>query len=195
MVRTVKSAFLMVLFSSCSLFGAFTIEQQNVKINSSANIAEFMLTFNRTPDFYNLSGSGNPFDSFQYYMVDDVSEDFPGLINSSSIIRGDEIHFANGIVIRDIFGDGDGSPFDGGFGPIRDIVGFELNGNVLKFSAGFDTLACPDGDFSYAIMLTEDGGMSDWLYVSNIPTVPAPSAFLLGCVGIAGIICKKRKNG
>ncbi len=179
---------------SCSCFAGFSIKDNDVKIDPVSRIANFVVTFNRQPDFLTLTNSGYPVDSFQYYIIDEVSQSFPGILNCNTVIRGDEIHSQNGVVIRDIFSYGPSEPGSGGFGPIQNIVDYQLNQTALEFSVGFDELGCPDGVFSYNLILTENGSVSDSVFVSDIFAVPTPSALILGLIGISGIIFKKNKK-
>lgn len=185
---------MIVLLINCASFANFTIDSQSVTINQTASMAEFEITFNRAPDFYTTTNSGNPVDSFQYYIIDDISPSFPGALNSDSVIRGDEIYLTDGIVIRDVFSFDGGQGGSGGFGPIKQIVDFQLLQNTLSFDVAFDVLGCPDGSFSYAIMLSEYGQMTDWAYVGDIHTVPAPSALILAGIGLAGLWLGKTKK-
>jgi hypothetical protein len=110
------------------------------------------------------------------------------------VFRGDEIHIHDAIAIRDVFALVPAEPYAGGYGPIIDMADFELVDNQLSFSVDLNKIGSPDGQFSYGLMCTEFGAMTDWVYTDGTPTIPVPSAIVLAAIGISTILLKTKSK-
>jgi len=183
---------LTVLMVSSVAFADFSIIEHSVEVDNDAGIANFILKFNQTPDFFTIDNFARPLHSFQYYIDLDSSPEYPGLFNSEVVFRGDEIHNVNGLVIRDLFAFGDPEPSSGGFGAIRDIVSYNLEDSLLTFSVDLNMLGASDGQFSYGIACLRYGTQTDWVYNGDIYRVPAPTALFLAFIGLAAVRLKRR---
>lgn len=127
----------------------------------------FSLHFSHTPNFVTLDSNGRPQDSFQIFIAFNPSTPNPANPASADvIIRGDEIHIAHAIRIRDARPPVP-DPHAGGWGAIRGTVPYhvrtEPNGTaVLTFSAPF-TLLGITGQFGWVLETTNFGSQVDQL--------------------------------
>jgi hypothetical protein len=114
----------------------------------------FTLVFNRRPDFEAEDSFGRQADSFQYYIVGDRSLPYPAYYDA--IIRGEEIEVTSGLLPVRNSGPPDPDPVSGGWGAVRDMVPYTLNGNVLTFSTSLGLISehSVDRHFSYELLLT-----------------------------------------
>lgn len=187
------SGVLFLCFSAMA-FAGFSVVNCHVNTDTVNGIANFAVTFDRTPDFHTLNSAGVQADSFQYYIDLDKSPSFPGPSNIEMVFRGDEIHIHDAIVIRDVFTLVPTEPYSGGYGPIIGMTDYNLVGNQLSFSVDLDAISSPNGQFSYALMCTEYGAMTDWVYSNGISVIPAPSAIVLAAIGISAVFLKKKSK-
>ncbi|MGV0104055.1 hypothetical protein [Nostoc sp. DSM 114167] len=168
------------------------VESESAVVNLDAQEVTFTVNFNRVPDFFTVDEFDRQADSFQYYI--DPSGELPifrppsAYSNLSSIIRGEEIHVAGDVRIRDVFSVGPSEPNSGGWGNIRGSVPYSLDGTVLKFSAPLQFIGDSDGLFSYRLELYEFGS---WNGLTNenkstIASVPEPN-FALGALAFAAL--------
>lgn len=180
---------------------ALLVKSESAVVNLDAKEVLFTINFNRVPDFFTVDEVDRQADSFQYYI--DPSGELPifrppsAYSNLSSIIRGEEIHVAGDIRIRDVFPVGSSEPNSGGWGKIRGSVPYSLDGTVFKFSAPLQFIGDSDGVFSYQLLLTEFGGSTDTLEnKSTIASVPEPN-FALGALTFGALslsLRRKRKH-
>ena len=184
----------LVLCFSFTAFAGFSAVDYHVNTDTINGIANFTVTFDRTPDFYTLNSAGTQANSFQYYIDLEKSPSFPGPANIEMVVRGDEIHIHDAIAIRDVFTLTPTEPYSGGYGPIIGMTDYELVGNQLSFSVDLDTLSCPDGQFGYGLMCTEFGAMTDWVYTDGTPTIPVPSAIVLAAIGISAVLLNTKSK-
>jgi hypothetical protein len=125
----------------------------------------FVLHFSHTPDFTTLDSNGRPQDSFQIFIAFNPATPSPGIPQAANVIvRGDEIHIANAIRIRDAQPPVS-DPNAGGWGAIRGAVPFHVssqpNGTaIVSFSAPFPLLGIT-GQFAWALNTTEFGVLVD----------------------------------
>ena len=171
-------------------------------VNLDAKEVLFTINFNRAPDFFTVDEFDRQADSFQYYVEADgefpIFRGSPYYSELESIIRGEEIHVAGDIRIRDVFSVGPSEPNSGGWGNIRGSVPYSLDGTVLKFSAPLQFIGDSDGLFSYRLELYEFGG---WNGLTNenkstIASVPEPN-FALGALTFGALslgLRRKRKH-
>jgi hypothetical protein len=179
------------------------INSQSAVVNIDTQEAFFTLEFNQVPDFFSLDEAGRQADSFQYFIDADgglpVFRGSPYFSELETIIRGEEIHVAGDIRVRNVLPSSD-EPNSGGWGTLRGSVPYNLNGTVLTFSTPLELIGDSDGLFSYRLEAYEFGGLTD-INIGAIsvvrpspPTsVPEPSPALgLGILGLAGLVARKR---
>ena len=164
------------------------INFQSVTVDMENEEVLFTIVFNRDPDFYTVDEYGRQADGFQYYIDFDCNPVWQGAPFTETIIRGPEIHAYGQIPFRNESGTSS-DPTSGGWGEIRALVSYQLDGAALTFTASLEEIGDLDGQFGYALHLGEYGATTDWLYV---PCVPEPATvFLLGLGGLA--LLKKRR--
>lgn len=178
------------------------VESESAVVNLNAKEVLFTTDFNRVPDFLTVDEFDRQADSFQYFIDKDeelpIFGTSPAYSNLESIIRGEEIHIAGDVRIRDVFSVGPSEPNSGGWGKIRGSVPYSLDGTVLKFSAPLQFIGDSDGLFSYRLELYEFGA---WNGITNenkatIASVPEPN-FALGALTFAALsvgLRQKRKD-
>ena len=123
----------------------------------------FSLAFNQHPNFIALDSNGRPQDSFQIYVAYDPATPNPEAA-PNVVIRGDEIHIAHTIRIRDAQ-PAVADPHAGGWGAIRGTAAYHLrnepNGTaLLKFSVPFAVLGIT-GRFGWVVQTTNFGSQVD----------------------------------
>jgi len=125
----------------------------------------FILIFNQRPHFSSLDSNGRPQDSFQIFISFNPATPNPANPASADVlIRGDEIHIAHALRIRDARPPV-ADPQAGGWGAIRGSVPFHLstqpNGaSVLSFSVPFALLGIT-GQFAWALETYNFGSLAD----------------------------------
>ncbi len=125
----------------------------------------FSLHFNETPDCTTLDSNGRPQDSFQIFISFNPATANPANPPSADvIIRGDEIHIANAVRIRDARPPV-ADPNAGGWGAIRGVVPYhvrtERNGTaLLTFSVAFSLLGIT-GQFAWVAETYNFGSQTD----------------------------------
>jgi len=177
-----RRAFLLLLaFAAPSLAVVTEAGAQMTVVSSWAvsdptdNQTYFSVTFSTVPDFMSVDGFGRQADSFQYYIT--YAAPYT-LQNFSILIRGDEIHYASTIVIRDRSGVPD--PHSGGWGPKRGEVPYTLSGKTLTFSCPSSMIGDQDGFFRYEIATYRYGALvpsSHYGFSSVGPTPTLPSTW------------------
>ncbi len=125
----------------------------------------FILIFNQKPDFTTLDSNGRPQDSFQIFIAFNPATSNPAYPQSVDVLtRGDEIHIAHAIRIRDARPPV-ADPNAGGWGAIRGSVPFRVNMQpngtaVLTFSAPFQLLGIT-GQFGWVLETYNFGAVVD----------------------------------
>jgi hypothetical protein len=114
----------------------------------------FSVVFNEPPDFHTVDQAGRQADSFQYYVDYDTQYD-----EFRVLIRGEEIHWDDVIPIRDR--DGYGGDHSGGWGPIRGVVPYTLDGSTLRFVVPLPLVGDSEPPFSYRLTTVEYGSGED----------------------------------
>jgi hypothetical protein len=126
---------------------------------------EFIIVFSQTPNFTTLDSNGRPQDSFQIYIAFNPATPNPQSTTSVDVlIRGDEIHIAHAIPIRNARPSVT-DPHAGGWGAIRGSVPFKVttlpNGySLLTFDAPFALLGIK-GQFAWALETYNFGSQVD----------------------------------
>lgn len=183
------------------------INSESVVANLDSREALFTIEFNEVPDFFTIDNFGRQADSFQYYIDTDgelpVFRNYPDELDI--IIRGEEIHVAGDIRIRNALPIGSGGSNSGGWGLIRGSVPYTLNGTVLTFSAPLELIGNSDGLFSYHLETYEFGSGNGSaierrsVVQSSLPT-PVPDhtstigLLALGSLGAASILKRKQEQ-
>jgi hypothetical protein len=124
----------------------------------------FGVTFNHAPDLYTVDQSGRVRDSFQWYIAYDPSTNPEASDRPGAVVRGDEIHVAHGLRIRNKL-PSSSDPTTGGWGTVRATVPFDirvnLNGTaVLSFVASWTDLGI-SGPFAWAVDAYNFGAAQD----------------------------------
>jgi hypothetical protein len=137
----------------------------------------FTLTFNRPPDFQTTDSVGRQADSFQYYIVGDPSLPYPS--NYDTIVRGEELHLTSDVLrVRNATPSDPTDPASGGWGTVRGVVPYQLNGNVLTFSTSLGLISdhSVDGHFSYDLLIAQYGGLTQFFSGLESAVRPRPAA-------------------
>jgi hypothetical protein len=178
----IKELFLVMvigLFAGGIGYAELFIESESAIVDFDNMEVSFNIVFSRIPDFYTTDGVGRQADAFQYYIDFDSSPIYPGSNFIEAIISGGEIHVYDEIPFRDTLTHSP-DPTSGGWGEIRGLVPYELNGRELLFTASLATIGDLDGQFGYGLGLFEYGIDTDWVYVP-VAGIPEPTTiFLLG---------------
>jgi hypothetical protein len=158
----------------------FTLVSQGLTIDEKDHLADFSLTFNQKPNFTYVDSDGRPTDSFQYSFDGNFNPAVDGPYGQpTAIIRGDEIHLDNTIVIRNP--NGDGGPNSGGWGPVMASVPFKLIGDTVDFAVPTADLGITDHSYQYQVYSLSSGSLTADQTVS---VIPLPSAFYSGLLGL-----------
>jgi hypothetical protein len=128
-------------------------------------VMHFSVHFSHLPDFTTLDSNGRQQDSFQIFIAFNPAT--PNPVNPQAVdvlVRGDEIHIARALRIRDAR-PAASDPNGGGWGAIRGTVPFHVstqaNGTaVLTFTAPFSLLGIV-GQFAWALQTTNFGAEVD----------------------------------
>lgn len=149
------------VWGSGSAGAAIRIESESAEVERGAGIVRFSVRFDGVPDFATVDEFGRVADSFQYEIDGDWRAPL-GLPPEGldAVVRGDEIHVAGDLRIRDagfaVAPDPD--PDAGGWGDVRAEVPFELVGTELRFQARLAEVGDEgDGYFAYRVFTTEYG--------------------------------------
>ena len=176
----------LVMAQSSICFATLLIDAEWVTVDMENQEVSFTLVFSGIPDFYTADEHGRQANAFQYYIDFDCSPVYYGGDFVETIIRGGEIHVYGQIPLRNSWGESS-DPTAGGWGEIRALVPYELNGRQLTFTASLEAIGDLDGRFSYALGLFEYGGSTDWRYV------PEPASVLLLGIGGLALVRKRTK--
>jgi hypothetical protein len=114
----------------------------------------FEVPFDHIPDFLTVDEMGRTEDSFQYYIAYDPTQRADSGTVPGAIVRGDEIHVARALRIRNAL-PSSMDPTSGGWGTVRATVPFEMRFNldgsaVLSFVASWSDLGI-SGPFAWVL--------------------------------------------
>ena len=155
----------------------FVLVSQHLTINRADDLASFDLVFNQKPDFHTVDSAGRVANSFQIEFAGDPSRnDLPYPQNLTAVIRGEEIHIANAVRIRQPTGDG--GPNSGGWGPVIDTEAFKLDQNKVSFSTSIEDLGLRGRMFDYSAYSLEFGSLTAIEQVHEVPTPLAVEMFV-----------------
>ena len=177
----------MVAFKSPAQ-AAFALQGGYITDVDASGDINFTLQFSRTPDFFTCDQYGRQADAFQFYIA--TTTNVPAFYPPrpyASLIRGGEIQYGNGLVIRNDGPPDDSDPSSGGWGSVRGYVPFSLSGDILMFSVPADILNV-QGPFAYSLLLTSFGAATHDPYTGlsggTIP-VPEPTSLSVAFVALA----------
>jgi len=199
-ISTLKTAVISSLFfgltSGLPAEAALLVLSQSVEVNLANNSVLFQIEFNRAPDFFTTDEYDRQADSFQYYI--DADGGFPIFkgtdiyySNLESLIRGEEIHLAGDVRIRNALPPDPDLSSSGGWGSIRGSVPYTLSGNVFSLLVPLELIGDTDGKFSYQLLWTEYGGAGGYI---NAETVPEPATIFGSFMALGGLAAFQRKN-
>jgi len=193
---TVIGSLLFGLTSGFPAEAALLVLSQSAEVNLDNNSVLFQIEFNRAPDFFTTDEYGRQADSFQYYV--DADGGFPIFkggefyySNLESIIRGEEIHLAGDVRIRNALPPDPDLSSSGGWGSIRGSVPYTLSGNVFSLLVPLELIGDTDGKFSYQLLWTEYGGAGGYI---DAETVPEPATIFGSFMALGGLAAFQRKN-
>jgi len=166
-----------------SVRGSFRTVSDSVETDFTAHTTTFTVRFDCAPDFLTLDQYGRQKNSFQYYIDRDLDGEIFSPDADVLIVRGEEIHSADALRVREALGD-DPSKTSGGWGPVCATVPFDLNGDTLSFTLSWNTFDSSDQRFRYALETYEFGSMNDEL----IHSIPLPAAFWAGGAMLAVVV-------
>jgi hypothetical protein len=194
----------LILATFALLFGGvgqakadFVFLSDSAVFNPVTNDVLFTVVFNQAPDFSTVNQFGAQADSFQFFILGDTSLGYPAEFDS--IIRGEEIHITgNALRVRNAV-PSDPDPNSGGWGSIRGSIPFNVNSNVLTFSAPLQLFSdhSSDGNFAYWLESYQFGAQT--MYDHNghsLIATPEPATLTLLVIGsavIAGYGWRRRK--
>jgi hypothetical protein len=162
--------------SSAQVPEGLTVLSESAVFDPVTGQVTFTLVFNRQPDFQSEDSVGRQADSFQYYILGDPTLPYPA--NYDAIIRGEEIDLTSGLLpIRNAFPLGD-DPGAGGWGTLRGLVPFRLDGTVLTFSTSLALISehSLDGHFAYELLLTRYGSTTQFLQNNSVVRRSGPTS-------------------
>jgi hypothetical protein len=124
------------------------------KITAPRVPIRFEVPFEHIPDFLTVDQTGRPEDSFQYYIAYDPTQHADSGTIQGAVVRGDEIHVAGALRIRNALPSST-DPTSGGWGTVRTTVPFEMRFNrdgsaVLSFVASWSDLGI-SGSFGWVL--------------------------------------------
>jgi hypothetical protein len=114
----------------------------------------FEVPFDHFPDFLTVDQTGRAKDSFQYYIAYDPTQQADSSTVEGAIVRGEEIHVATALRIRNALPSST-DPTSGGWGTVRATVPFEMTFNqdgsaVLSLVASWSDLGI-SGPFAWVL--------------------------------------------
>ena len=193
---TVISSILFCLGYGTSAEAALMVLSQSAEVNLASNSVLFQIEFNRTPDFFTTDEYDRQADSFQYFI--DADGGFPIFrgkdiyySNLESIIRGEEIHLAGDVRIRNALPPDPDLSSSGGWGSIRGSVPYTLSENVFSLLVPLQLIGDSDGKFNYHLEWYEYGTLGDYI---DAETVPEPATIFGSFMALGGLAAFQRKN-
>jgi hypothetical protein len=161
---------------SAAIAGPLDIVASSVIADPIARQTTFSITFDHRPELLTIDQeSDQPIDSFQYFYDAAASDSGISFGPDVSVIRGTEIRFNlyNTIPIRDSENPtGEDFAHAEGFGPLRGLAIFQLDGATLSFNVPWKMLGETDGKFSYHLIALERGLESGEVSALVIPLPP-----------------------
>ncbi len=158
------------------LAGPLEIIGSTVVADPVSRETTFSVLFDRAPALFTIdSESDQPIDSFQYFYDSSANDGGISFGPDVTVIRGTEMRFESdhAIPIRDSENPtGEDFPHAEGFGPLRGLALFQLDGATLKFSVPWNVLGETDTNFSYHLIALERGLQTAEFSALAIPLPP-----------------------
>lgn len=189
---------------------AVPIDWIDSTVNQQAQTVSFTIRFAAKPDFYTVDAFNRQADSFQLFSFDTPMKDESGLaggcILCTSITRGEEIHYGDGIPVRAVFDTtGIFDPRSGGWGSILEIDPFVQHGETISFTESLQAIGhTGSSPFGYGFLTTEFGASSPIAYPfwgrcasDSRCAVPIPDMVwptVAGMIGLACLVAWRRKR-
>lgn len=168
--RLLFAAIMFAGVSSLSHASVFEIADQSVQPDPSSQTTAFHIIFTEPPDFFGFDSTGRPKQAFQYFYDADANADGIFFGESVTVLRGPEIPFDNVIPIRETLNEtGEEFPHAEGWGKSRGDVPFTLDDRTLTFTVPWNLLGETDNQFSYHLILLQQGELTDEVMVTAIP--------------------------
>ena len=166
-------AFLCGISLSASAVGQLSIISESAIYNPITKTVVFRIKFNQVPDFTTRDEFGEPVNAFQYFVNGDSGLPYPQ--HWDAIIRGSEMSKLD-IPIRNAFPPSD-DPKAQGWGTIRGVAPYKLEGRVLTFSTQLKSITdhFAHQHFFYDILLTHFGSGTQTIDKSKSSIGPQPS--------------------
>ena len=172
----------------------FRLVSESAVSDPQTHAVTFTIAFNQPPDFFTLDMDSIPANSFQYFIFGDQSLPYPGYFDA--IIRGDEIHLAGALRVRNA-APSSSDPSSGGWGSVRGTVPYTLTGDRLAFTTPLSLISdhSLDGLFSYQVESYEFGTTTQSVIGNSSLVVPEPGPLaLFACAGISGFALLRRRR-
>ncbi len=136
-------------------------ESHEARVYEEARVVRFDVAYNREPDFTTVDPQGRQADSFQLHI--DATPNDQGMNGASpypweTIIRGDELHLAGDLPLRDHTSGP--SPASGGWGPALGSVPHTVAGRRHTFTVPFLMLNTRTGQFTYRLEIYRYGQLT-----------------------------------
>lgn len=167
----------------------FEIAAHQVAPDPAARHTAFAIEFTTIPDFFTAGDAvGTERHAFQAFIDADPHDGGDPFFGPGvSVVRGPEIRFDpdHALRVRATDGPDDGDPANGGWGPVRGRVPYELDGTVVRFALPWDVVADSDGVFAYVLESYEDGGLTS--SVTGPVVVPLPPGAWTGLSVLGGM--------
>src|SRR5688500_14703333 len=175
---------------------AFDIASHGGHVDTVNRPTSSTITFPEPPDFFATNDGHPPNNAFQFFYDAEPTEGEIGFAAEDVvIIRGAEILVDNTIPIRDSLNpSGEQFPNAEGWGEALGAVDFELDGQTITFTAGWELLRESDDVFGYRLYALAQGELTSEVTFLTRILVPLPTP-LLGGAGLllaSRLLIKKR---
>jgi len=181
---------------------AVPLDFMTTDVNPQAQTVSFTMHFQGVPDFQDTDQFGRQADSFQLYIYQIPTPEFSQGGVDLSIVRGEELHWDQGLPIRNVTLGSDflNDPHGGGWGSVRESDPVILTGNTLTWTGTLAGLGLSNADpFGYGHITASFGNDFNSFFggcTSAAPcAMPEPDGFwplFLGLLGLAAIALRYR---
>lgn len=142
---------------------AMPLDYMTTTMDQTAQTVAFTMHFTGVPDFHDTDQYGRQADSFELFLFQQPAPNFALNDTPLSIVRGEELHWGGGLLIRnptlgaDLLHD----PHGGGYGSVRETDPITLAGTTLSWSSTVHGLGLAStAPFGYSFITAEFGGVS-----------------------------------
>lgn len=171
----------------------FSFVSQTATYIAETNTISFFIEFNQTPDFVTTDSAGRIADSFQYYVRNDLDLPYPAYYDS--IVRVEPSFISAGLLVARSPLPSTSDPSTGGWGLIRGVSSFQLDGRALTFEMPVSVLSDHGPLFKYEFMTAEYGGMTGLAAATVVGSIPEPNSVVLLALGLALFVVLYRLQG